>query len=110
MPQIGFEVPPSVGDVVSILNRTRKWNLTLIDTAGRIYGHYQANYGQFRETHTGSALLYNGDVDGDGHPIFVGETDEAAAIFLYGLFLGHFEERSLESIQDETTHRPEHFV
>lgn len=109
MPQIGFEVPDSIGDVVALLNRSRKWNLTLINTAGKVYGHFRDDYGRFRETHAGLAVVYNGDIDNDGHPVFIAETDEAALVFLYGMFLGHFEERGMESIQDETTRRPERF-
>ena len=111
MGRIGFEAPDTVQELLAVLNRSGKWVLTLVDSKGRVTGHYQETQGRAQELNVGGgAVVYQGEVDGDGRILFAGDTDEGAIEFLYGCFLGTFGGRSLESIQDETTHRPEQFV
>ena len=110
MARIGFEIPPSLSELVALINRNKKWNLTVIDTGGHVYGHYETDYGHFRETMHGAAVVYSGDVDDAGHALLVSETDEGALIFLSGIFLGLYGERRLEEIQDEVAGRTDRFL
>ena len=54
--------------------------------------------------------MIDGDTDEDAHPLFAGETDELAAAFVYGVFMGKFGGRRLEDIQEELVRRPERFI
>jgi hypothetical protein len=91
--------------LVNLINRGGKWRLTLTDSSGRVYGHYQEDYGRFQGVETGNSVIYNGDFDDDARPLLIAETDEAAIVFLYGMFLGMFGDRPLEAIQDDLARR-----
>jgi hypothetical protein len=110
MSRIGFEIPDTFAELVSLINRTGKWRLTLIDTAGHVIGHYQTDYGHFRESPFGDAVVYNGEIDDSGHPLFAAPSNEEATIFLSGIYLGLFGERRLEEIQDDLAGRPDRYL
>jgi hypothetical protein len=101
--RIGFEAPDSVRELVDLLNRGGKWELTLVTSAGKVYGRYQTDHFQSQVAAAPTqVLVYNGDVDDpDAHPVFAADSDEDALCFLSGLFLGVFGGKSLEAIQDE---------
>ena len=110
MAKIGFEAPPAVGDMLGMLNETGQFRLSLVSLDGAILGHLNTQFGKTQLSQTGQALLIDGDTDEDAHPLFAAESDETAAAFVYGVFLGKFGGRGLEDIQDELTHRPERFI
>ena len=110
MAEIGFEIPGSLGELVTMINRAGKLRLTLIDIAGHVFGHYQTDYGHFRELPFGDAVIYSGEVDDAGHVLFSATTDEEAAIFLSGIYLGLFGERRLEEVQDELAGRTDRYL
>ena len=56
MARIGFEIPDTMNEMVTLINHSKRWNLTLIDTKGHVFGHYQTDYGHFRDTLNGAAL------------------------------------------------------
>ena len=110
MALIGFETPPSVGDMIGMLNETGQFRLSLVSLDGTVLGHLNTKFAKTHISQTGQALLIDGDTDEDAHPLFAGETDELAATFVYGVFFGKFGGRRLEDIQEELTRRPERFI
>lgn len=110
MAKIGYEAPPTVGEMLGLLNETGRFRLSVIANDGAVLGHLNTAFGKTHVSQTGQVLLINGELDDDARPLFIGESDEAVATFVYGVFLGAFGGRALEAIQDELTRRPERFI
>jgi hypothetical protein len=69
-----FEMPSNIEEIVSLLNTSNAWHLSMLREGSRIY-------------------LYDGD-----QPIFLADTEMEAECFLAGCFLMTFEGDSLDAI------------
>lgn len=100
MAQYDFPVPDNLDDLLGLLNNANKLRLSLIHPDGTVQGYYASEYNTLQIEGNGTFQVANGNMD-DAHVIFVADTPDQAAAFLFGCFFGTFRGKSLENIHDE---------